>query len=383
MTAILKRLFALGSVIVALVMLGWGVILIRKNTPKEKTTVVRFTPPTIPRGGAKEIGSENSETGKESSSVTRYIGGVGIVEPASEAISIGSNVAGIVTEVFARPGEQVKKGQRLLVIDDRTAQAGVLVARANLLAQQAKLRELQGQIAPTRARVDSAAANLEQAKAVAINSNQELARGQKIAGNGLSLEELELRKLNAVLSEAKVHEAEAKLREAQGSLDLLAGVESAPSMFVQQAAVEQAAANLAKVDNDLSLQTVLSPSDATVLQVKVRGGEFAPAAVLATPLMTLGVTDPLHVRVDIDESEIPRFDSSTKAYASVRGRPETKVPLQYVRTEPYVIPKKTLNGSVSERVDTRVMQIIYSVSPNIINAITGQQVDVYIEAKSQ
>jgi multidrug resistance efflux pump len=271
----------------------------------------------------------------------------------------------------------------LLVIDYRTAQAGVLVARANLLAQQAKLRELQGQIAPTRARVDSAAANLEQAKAVAINSNQELVRGQKIAGNGLSLEELELRKLNAVLSEAKVHEAEAKLREAQGSLDLLAGVDTAPSMLVQQAAVEQAAANLAKVDNDLSLQTVLSPSDATVLQVKVRAGEFAPAAVLATPLMTLGVTDPLHVRVDIDESEIPRFDSSTKAYASVRGRPETKVPLQYVRTEPYVIPKKTLNGSVSERVDTRVMQIIYSVSPNIINAVTGQQVDVYIEAKSQ
>jgi HlyD family secretion protein len=381
--AIWKRFFAFSSVLVALAMLGWGFVLIRKNTPKEKTTVVRFTPPTIPGSDADQDGSKNGETGRRNASITRYIGGVGIVEPASEAISIGSNVAGIVTEVLVRAGDQVKKGQRLFVIDDRTAQASVSVSRANLLAQQAKLRELQGQIAPTRARVDSTRASLEQAKAVAINSNQELARAQKIAGNGLSLEELELRKLNAVLSEARVLEAEARLREAQGNLDLLAGANNAPSMLVQQAAVEQAAANVAKVENDLTLQTVVAPRDATVLQVKVRAGEFAPAAVLPTPLITLGVTDPLHIRVDIDESEIPRFDSSTKAYGSVRGLPEMKVLLQYVRTEPYVIPKKTLNGSVSERVDTRVMQIIYSVSPMVINAVTGQQVDVYIEAKSQ
>ena len=124
---------------------------------------------------------------------------------------------------------------------------------------------------------------------------------------------------------------------------------------------------------------MLAPTDSTVLQVKIRVGEFAPAAVLATPLMILGVTNPLHIRVDIDESEIPRFHPEAKAYASVRGRPEVKVAIQYVRSEPYVIPKKTLNGGVSERVDTRVLQIIYSVLPTNIDAITGQQVDVYIE----
>jgi hypothetical protein len=95
--------------------------------------------------------------------------------------------------------------------------------------------------------------------------------------------------------------------------------------------------------------------------------------------MILGVTSPLHIRVEIDESDIPRFQSQANAYASVRGRPEVKVALDFVRMEPYVIPKKTLNGGVSERVDTRVLQIIYSVLPTQIEAITGQQVDVYIE----
>ena len=55
-----------------------------------------------------------------------------------------------------------------------------------------------------------------------------------------------------------------------------------------------------------------------------------------------------------------------------------QVPIEYVRTEPLVIPKRSLTGSVSERVDTRVMQVIYSVDPNVLGAAVGQQVDVYI-----
>jgi multidrug resistance efflux pump len=141
--------------------------------------------------------------------------------------------------VLVCPGDHVKKGQSLMLIDDRAAQANVKVAMANLASQRAKLIELQGQIGPTRARVDSAAAFLEQSKATRLNASQELVRAQKIAGNGLSLEELELRKLASILADARVLESEAKLREAKASLDLLSGTESAPSILVQQAAIEQ------------------------------------------------------------------------------------------------------------------------------------------------
>lgn len=136
-------------------------------------------------------------------------------------------------------------------------------------------------------------------------------------------------------------------------------------------ASRQAAAQVTKEEVELQLRTILSPIDGSVLQVKIRVGEYVPAALLSTPLMTLGVTNPLHIRVDIDESEIPRFQSRAKAFASVRGRPEVKVALDFVRIEPYVFPKKTLHGGVSERIDPRVLQIIYSVSPTHIEAITG------------
>ncbi len=114
------------------------------------------------------------------------------------------------------------------------------------------------------------------------------------------------------------------------------------------------------------------------MQVKVRAGEFAPAAVLTNALMVLGVTDPLHVRVEIDESEIPRFHQGTAAYAAVRGRADQQVPLNFVRAEPLVVPKRSLSGGVSERVDTRVLELIYSVSPRELEATVGQQVDVFI-----
>jgi HlyD family secretion protein len=390
MIGLYKKLFAIGTVSAALAMLGMAIFLIQKNSPKVQDTTLRFSPPTLPgtrsvsvagnrsvsRKEETDLGSDAGQT--ENADSTRYIGGIGLVEPAGEAIAIGSQVSGIVTAVLVQPGQQVKTGEALFVIEDRSARANVKVAQANLFAQQAKLQELLGQIAPSKARVDSAAAMLEQSKASHLNALQELARAEKVRGNGLSFEELELRKLNASLTQARILEAEAKLREAQASYDLLAGSKGAPTILVQEAVVEQARASVAKEEVELSLRTMVAPKDSTVLQIKIRAGEFAPAAVSSTPLMTLGVVDPLHVRVDIDESEIPRFHPTAQALASVRGRPEIKVRMQYVRTEPYVVPKKTLSGGVSERVDTRVMQIIYSISPTILVAIPGQQVDVYI-----
>jgi len=50
-----------------------------------------------------------------------------------------------------------------------------------------------------------------------------------------------------------------------------------------------------------------------------------------------------------------------------------------VRFEPYVIPKKSLTGDSTERVDTRVLQVIYSIRDGGPSVYVGQQMDVYIE----
>jgi hypothetical protein len=124
--------------------------------------------------------------------------------------------------------------------------------------------------------------------------------------------------------------------------------------------------------------------DGQVLQVNVRPGEFVGAPP-SQPLVVLGSVDRLHVRVDIDEHDIPRaypsFQTAIPAFASPRGDPSLKIPLTFVRVEPYVIPKKSLTGDNTERVDTRVLQAIYQVDRAEPVLFVGMQVDVFLEAK--
>jgi multidrug resistance efflux pump len=136
------------------------------------------------------------------------------------------------------------------------------------------------------------------------------------------------------------------------------------------------------VEVEIERSTVRAPIDAEVLQVKLRAGEFAPAAPVPAPLIVLGRSTPLHVRVDVDEHEGWRVRSGAAATGHVRGNADLKTPLRFVRFEPFVIPKRSLTGDSTERVDTRVLQIIYRVERDDPPLFVGQQLDVFIDARA-
>ena len=119
--------------------------------------------------------------------------------------------------------------------------------------------------------------------------------------------------------------------------------------------------------------------DGEVLQVNVRPGEFVGAPP-SQALVVLGNVTQLHVRVDIDEYDIPRFIADAPARATLKGQPDESFPLRFVRIEPYVVPKKSLTGDNTERVDTRVLQVIYAIDTGGRRLFVGQQLDVFIDA---
>lgn len=370
MSRYLRTAFAIFSVVAAGVMLFVATNLIRKNSPKQVVAEVRYSPPTRPGLGASSNASDSKS----------FIGGVGIVEPFGETVVIGSERSGVVEEIKVQPGDFVEKGAVLLRLDQRSAIADVEVAKSELLAQECRLAELKAQVANQRARYEAAQAVVEQTSLAESNAKEEFERALAVFNKQvLSEEEVDNRRLLWEVAKRRSSESRALLMEAKASLDLLAGEPIAPTIEVQKAAIAQAQAMLFKAQTDLDLRSIKSPISGTILSVKIRVGEFVAASVVATPFIAMGVIDPLTVRVDIDESEIPRFHAGLKAYASLRGQADVRVPLDYLRTEPLVIPKRSLTGTVIERVDTRVLQVIYSVSPKILKAVVGQQVDVYIE----
>ena len=97
-------------------------------------------------------------------------------------------------------------------------------------------------------------------------------------------------------------------------------------------------------------------------------------------LVVLGNVTQLHVRVDVDEYDIPRFIAEAPARATLKGQPDGFFPLRFVRVEPYVVPKKSLTGDNTERVDTRVLQVIYAIDTGGRRLFVGQQLDVFIDA---
>ena len=75
------------------------------------------------------------------------------------------------------------------------------------------------------------------------------------------------------------------------------------------------------------------------------------------------------------------FSKGAEAVATLKGRPNVRFPLKFVYVEPYVIPKQSLTGNNSERVDQRVLQVIYELpDERPMDVYIGQQMDVYLKA---
>ncbi|HBE71490.1 MAG TPA: hypothetical protein DDW52_25370 [Planctomycetaceae bacterium] len=370
-----------GSALIVTIAIAGATFSIATNEPVVRDDAPLFTPamrPTI-----------DADSTSLSFSRGDLIGAVGIVEPASRLVSVGSTASGVAKDVLVVPGQKVTKGEKLFTIDDRFAKAEVNVARQELRAAQARLMELQGQVTQVIARVESARATLELSNVKLRESRQRFARTQSLRVNdAVSQEEFE-QKRNAVdIASAQLVDAEAGLKEAESDLALLIDKPtdgnksfSGASLFVRQADVSTAQALLERAMVNLDLHTIRAPLGGTVLSVDLQPGEYVVTATLAEPPIVLGSMSPLHVRAEIDESEITRFQEGS-AIASVRGQPNIRFPLQFVRVEPLVIPKSTLTGAASERVDTRVMQVVYALpaeSSETISVQPGQQVDLLIE----
>ena len=123
--------------------------------------------------------------------------------------------------------------------------------------------------------------------------------------------------------------------------------------------------------------------DGVILQNKVRLGQYAQCGPQVDPLMIFGGGCELHVRAEVDEEDAWRVKAGASAVARVRGNSRESYALEFVRFEPYVIPKQSLTGAATERVDTRVLQVIYRFRNRSVTVFDGQQMDVFINAAAK
>lgn len=301
------------------------------------------------------------------------IAGVGIVEPSSDNIYIGTPVNRIVGKIFVQVGEKVEKGEALFALENRD-----LIANLNLqqIAYESSLARLEkDKSLPRREDLVGAEAALNSAKAA-----MELAKDQnEMVANlpdprAISQEERNRRFF-------AYRQAEEQWKQAEANYEKIKSGIWKPDLQIADLEVLQAKANIDLINTEIERTVIRSPIDGTILQIKIHEGELPPLDTFRAPLMIIGNIDELYVRVSINQLEIPLFHSDAPAMAYLQGNTQLKFPLEFVRIEPFLVNKQNLTNDINEKVDTRVLQIIYRIRNEDHHIFVGQQMDVFIEAK--
>jgi HlyD family secretion protein len=142
----------------------------------------------------------------------------------------------------------------------------------------------------------------------------------------------------------------------------------------------------------LAWYTIRAPADSRILAIQAAVGSYVVTSQGTydsytqgfDPIIVMGPSeDYVSVRCYIDEILINRLKlgSQMQARMFIRGT-NTSVPLQYVRVQPYVSPKIELSDERTERVDVRVLPVIFRFArPTNFAVYPGQLVDVYVAEK--
>lgn len=256
----------------------------------------------------------------------------GIIEATKENVNVATSKAGLVARVFVRAGLTVKMGEPLFQLDNREAQAKVQTAQSQLQAIQAAL-------------------GLEEAQTADVAD--QLERVAKLEKDRVaSIDEFKRKEFLLNTWKSRIEKARAEVRAAESQ--------------VQAAQV------------DLEVLTVRAPREGEILRVSLREGEYANINPVE-PLLVLGEVKTLQVRADVDEQNAPLVSPNQPAVAYLKGSTRNPLPLRFVRIEPFVIPKRSLTGDSAERVDTRVLQVIFELDRPSIPVYVGQQVDVFMQ----
>lgn len=261
----------------------------------------------------------------------------GIIESAQKNganVNIYPEVSGTVLKILAHEGQQVKAGEPLLMLDDAVQRSTTGSAKASIAVAEASVANVQAQYAKLKASwnldprsvskdaLDTAANAVRSAKA-----NLELARKQYDAANAL-----------------------------------------------------------------LGKYTLTARSDGTVLAINTSVGSYISSqggynsyTGGYVPIIVMGNSDnSLQVRCYVDEILIQRLPKPELMSASMSIRGTTiKIPLTFVRFQPNVTPKIELSSQRTERVDVRVLPLIFSFAkPQNVTLYPGQLVDIYIGEKT-
>lgn len=300
-------------------------------------------------------------------------------------INIYPEVPGTITKILVKEGQSVKKGVPIITIDDSVQRATTAQQKSQAEAARALLEELRAQ--PRKETLDVAKAQVEYSSAGLKSAQDQLdkqRRSYELDPKSVSRDTLD----NA---ENSVKVAKTNLEVVRRQHDLIkagAWIYDIRNQENQYNALAKAfIASSALLDKYI----IKAPADGVILSINTAVGSYISAQGSYDtytqgfgPVITMGtMQEHMGLRCYIDEMLVHRIPEPAKITAKmyIRGT-NIKIPLEFVRIQPYVSPKIELSNQRTERVDVRVLPVLFRFAkPKDFILYPGQLVDVYIGEK--
>ncbi len=312
----------------------------------------------------------------------------GMVEsylPSGENINIYPEVAGVVTSILVSEGQTVSKGAPLLMMDDSVQKATTGQLKAQADAAQVMLQELKHQ--PRKEVLEVSRAQMILARA-SLNTSR-VQRDKQKKSFDLDPQSVSKDTLDNAIHAVKV--AEANLLVATRQYELTKAGAWIYDIKNQEQQYNALYKSYLSANALLSKYTIKAKSDGVVLSINAATGSYvSPQGTYGTytegmdPVLVMGsMQNQLAVRCYIDEILVPKLPPADRMQAKmfIRGT-TTSILLEFVRMQPYISPKIQLSNQRTERVDVRVLPVIFRFEKSRDIAVyPGQLVDVYVGEK--
>jgi len=230
------------------------------------------------RKSPEELGTQYVTRTAEKTDISIIVTASGNLAPTNQIV-IGSELSGIVTEVYVDTNDPVEKGQELLRLDVSKLEQQTERARASLLSSKARLRQT--------------VATLDEAQA-ALARQQELL--ELSGGKTPSKAVMETSRAAVARAEADVASAEA--------------------------AISASEAEIGSFESDLGKAIIRSPVDGVVLARTIEVGQTVAASFTAPTLFTIAEDlKTMELVVSVSEADIGRVEAGQTATFNVDAYP--------------------------------------------------------------
>jgi len=269
--------------------------------------------------------------------------GVAVIEPAARISQLSAETGGVVQRVNVTIGEQLRKGQVILTMENALESAQLQQAAVKINTQQDAIETARQQVQTLRVQLQKAEADL-------IRSDK------LFAGNALTRKELDDARYAVQNLQQQIKVSEAQVKQAQGRIgELRADIRYASTVA--------------------GLKTVKAPVDGTLLSLDAKVGQF-----LATnqSIGDFAPAGPLVALTEIDELFALRVRVGQKAYIRPQGSNEQLSTGTVVLASPYLRKKSLFSDNASNLEDRRVREVRVQLD-NPANVIIGARVECIIQ----